>query len=56
VPQQMAAPAMAAGTLQHIAPRHWLDVPLYWHRWRLGSHALDALSGMVRQAAAHALG
>lgn len=56
VPQQMAAPAVAAGILQHLAPRHRLDVPLYWHRWRLGSHALDALSGMVRQAAAHALG
>lgn len=55
VPEHFARPAIAAGTVREIAPGVHLDVPLYWHRWRLGSQALSILSDAVRTAARTAL-
>lgn len=55
VPEHFALPAIAAGELVEIAPGEHLDVPLYWHRWRLGSHALGALTAAVREVAKGAL-
>jgi LysR family transcriptional regulator, chromosome initiation inhibitor len=55
VPEHFALPAIAAGELVEIAPGRHLDVPLYWHRWRLGSQALNALSSAVRSVACDAL-
>ncbi len=55
MPEQFVASALKAGELVEIAPGHYLDVPLYWHRWRLDSPALKALSEAVRHAAANAL-
>lgn len=55
VPEQFALAALAAGELVEIAPGQYLDVPLYWHRWRLGSQALNTLTGTVREAASRSL-
>lgn len=55
VPEHFALPAIATGELVEIAPGEHLDVPLHWHRWRLGSQALNALSAAVRRVATHAL-
>lgn len=55
MPEHFVNDALAAGELAEIAPGHTLDLPLYWHRWRLKSPALDALSAAVRRAAANAL-
>lgn len=55
VPEHFALPGLASGELVEIAPGHYLDVPLYWHRWRLGSPALGALTAAVRGAAREAL-
>ncbi len=43
------------GELVEIAPGHPLDVPLYWHRWRLDSPALKSLSETVHRIASEAL-
>ena len=55
MPELLLTDALAAETLVEIAPGHSLDVPLYWHRWRLVSPALETLSTVVRKAAAEAL-
>lgn len=55
MPEQFVSSALDAGELVQIAPGRHLDVPLYWHRWRLDSPALKALSEAVRHAAANAL-
>ncbi|AKU13354.1 transcriptional regulator, LysR family [Azoarcus sp. CIB] len=55
VPEHFAQSAIAAGELTEIAPGHYLDVPLHWHRWRLGSQALNALTSAVRAVARNAL-
>jgi LysR family transcriptional regulator (chromosome initiation inhibitor) len=51
VPEQFVRDELASGELLEIAPGRFLDVPLFWHRWRLRSPALDALSAAVRRAA-----
>lgn len=55
VPEHFARSGLARGELVEIAPGEYLDVPLYWHRWRLGSPALEALTAAVRRAARGAL-
>ncbi|WP_129666304.1 LysR family transcriptional regulator ArgP [Phytoactinopolyspora endophytica] len=55
VPEQMARPAIASGELVELVEGRWLDVPLYWQRWRLESRALAALTAAVTDAAASAL-
>lgn len=55
MPEQFVASALQCGELVEIAPGRHLDVPLHWHRWRLDSPALKALSDVVRHAAASAL-
>lgn len=51
VPEVMARPAIAAGQLVELVRGKPLDVPLYWHRWRLESQALAALSAAVGRGA-----
>lgn len=51
VPEVMARPAIAAGELVELVRGRHLDVPLYWHRWRLESQALAALSAAVVRGA-----
>lgn len=56
VPEQLAAPGLDAGDLMELAPGRWLDVPLYWQRWRLESPVLGALTSAVKSTAATVLG
>ena len=55
IPEAMAEAALGRGELTDIAPGAWLDVPLYWHRWRVSSGVLDQLTREVRRVAAKAL-
>lgn len=55
IPEQLAEAHLKAGQLIELAPQHCLDVPLFWHRWRIGSSALEALSRLVHKAAKKAL-
>ena len=55
MPEYFVRPGLEAGELLEIAPGHALDVPLYWHRWRLDSPALNVLSEAVHRAAADSL-
>ena len=55
IPEQLAEPHLESGRLIQIAPGNWLDIPLFWHRLRTGSVALDTVSRIVRQAARSAL-
>jgi LysR family transcriptional regulator, chromosome initiation inhibitor len=55
MPEHFVREGMRLGELCEIAPGHPLDVPLYWHRWRLDSPALKALSETVIRTAADAL-
>jgi LysR family transcriptional regulator (chromosome initiation inhibitor) len=50
-----AQPALAAGTLVELDPRHVVDVPLYWQQWNLRAAALDDLAAEVVRAAREAL-
>lgn len=55
MPAILAREALKNGTLVEVAPGRHLDVPLYWHCWRLESPVLKALSEAVRRAAAETL-
>ena len=55
MPAILAREALKNGTLVEVAPGRHLDVPLYWHCWRLDSPVLKALSEAVRRAAAETL-
>ena len=35
MPEQMAAPGLAAGTLQPLHAQVHVDVLLHWHQWKL---------------------
>ena len=39
------------GTEPDLAPGHWVDVPLFWHHWRNGGAALQALTRHLEQVA-----
>ncbi|WP_373889310.1 LysR family transcriptional regulator ArgP [Massilia sp. TS11] len=43
--QQVSTP------LHDLAPGRWIDVPLYWHAWRVQSPALERLAAQVRALA-----
>lgn len=55
------APAVVATTLidskllVNIAPHHYVDIPLYWHRWRCNSKNLELLTAAVRKHAMRSL-
>jgi len=51
MPEHSAADALSSGELMQISEKHWLDVPLYWHRWRIDSTSLDLISKFVGEAA-----
>lgn len=52
LPEQQCLAELADGRLLELAPEHPTDVRLYWQRWNLGSHLLDAVSDAVRAGAA----
>ncbi|NIE77132.1 LysR family transcriptional regulator ArgP [Pantoea sp. Ap-967] len=49
VPAVLATTLNDCKTLVNIAPNHYLDVPLYWHRWRCSSKNLELLTAAVRK-------
>lgn len=51
VPEPLVSASLRSGELVEIAAHYWLDVPLYWHRWRIASSALDTVTALVHQAA-----
>lgn len=55
IPDQLSQPERETGTLVDIAPGLYLDVPLYWHRWRIESDAIKVLTQCVRTSARQAL-
>jgi len=55
IPDQLSTTERLAGTLVDIDPGLYLDVPLYWHRWRIDSDAIKILTQYVRTAARQAL-
>ncbi|WP_291986435.1 LysR family transcriptional regulator ArgP [Candidatus Accumulibacter sp. ACC007] len=55
IPEQLAETHLKAGHLIELAPQHCLDIPLFWHRWRIASSALESLSRLVHGAARKAL-
>ena len=56
IPENFLGEVVDRRELVDISPGQCLDVPLYWHRWRIASPVLDRLSREVRVAAARALG
>lgn len=52
VMDQQLGPAVDAGELVVLPGARSVSVELFWHRWRLDSPSLDALSDDVRRAAA----
>jgi len=55
VPEQVAIPDIAAGRYVDLTPGRYLDVQLYWQRWRLESETLDTVTSAVKAAAAASL-
>lgn len=55
IPAILARDALAAGSVVEIVPGRFLDVPLYWHCWRLDAPILKTLTQAVRRAAAGTL-
>ena len=55
MPENFVAKALATAELTEIFPEYYLDIPLYWHRWRLNSPVLESLTTLVRNAASKAL-
>lgn len=51
LPEYMARPYRAAGSLVMLKPDRPCDVRLFWHRWNIDSASLDALSRRVLSAA-----
>lgn len=56
IPENFLGEVVDRRELVDISPGQCLDVPLYWHRWRIASPVLDRLSREVRVAAMRALG
>lgn len=55
LPEIQIGGLLASGALVELLPAHPVDVPLYWHRWRVQSPRVEALSLAVRNAAARVL-
>lgn len=55
LPESMAEPHLADGSLVELVPGTPLDVPLYWHTARAASHLLDGLTRQVLAPARLAL-
>lgn len=55
IPEQQAEEDSAAGRLVNLAPDRYLDVPMYWHQWKLDSPALAVLAQAVEAAARQVL-
>ncbi|MDN0077330.1 LysR family transcriptional regulator ArgP [Crenobacter sp. SG2303] len=54
LPELMLGDELAKGELIDLTPGQWVDLPLYWHHWRVGSALVedlaDTLLAYCRQA------
>jgi LysR family transcriptional regulator (chromosome initiation inhibitor) len=55
IPEEQAEEDRAAGLLVDLARDIPLDVPLYWHQWKLDSPALAVLAESIESAAREVL-
>lgn len=55
IEEEMVEDELADGRLVEVAKGKYVDVPLYWQRWKLDSAVLDALTAAVLAAAATGL-
>lgn len=55
VPEAAARQALGAGRLVDLAPGRWLDVPLFWQRWKVEAAVLATLTTRVVDAASTGL-
>ncbi|MEU4396606.1 LysR family transcriptional regulator ArgP [Kribbella sp. NPDC023855] len=55
IEEEMVEDELAGGRLVEVAKGKYVDVPLYWQRWKLDSRVLDALTAAVLEAAAAGL-
>ncbi len=51
IPELQVAEQLASGRLREVLPERPVDVPLYWHSWRLGGERLDSLTRHVERTA-----
>ncbi|MDD0859615.1 hypothetical protein NHF46_21685 [Arthrobacter alpinus] len=56
MPEAHCRDGLCSGHLVELLPGSLARIPLFWQRWKIQSQALDALSAVVAQAAAKALG
>lgn len=50
-PEQLVLTHLRKKRLRELVHECWLDVPLYWQRWTLGSASLDALTAALHAEA-----
>jgi LysR family transcriptional regulator (chromosome initiation inhibitor) len=50
-PESLLEKPFAEAALQPIAPKRWLDVPLYWQHWAIRSETLERVTTALLQAA-----
>lgn len=55
LPLEQCADGLAAGTLVDLAPDAHMDVPLYWHAWRIQPARLERMGAALLKAARAAL-
>jgi LysR family transcriptional regulator (chromosome initiation inhibitor) len=55
LPLEQCADGLAAGTLVDLAPDVHVDVPLYWHAWRIQPARLERMGAALLKAARAAL-
>lgn len=55
VPEAAAQEALTTGRLVDLAPGRWLDVPLYWQRWKVDAAVLAVLTERVLEASSAGL-
>ncbi|MCW2289493.1 LysR family transcriptional regulator ArgP [Leucobacter luti] len=56
LPERQCTVPIAEGRMVDLAPGAAIELPLYWQRWKLRSPVLDALSQIIADEAAAALG
>lgn len=55
MPELQVANLIETGELVDLVSGYYLDVPLYWHYWRLGGESLDALARHLEREARRVL-
>lgn len=53
LPEEQVADDLREGRLVLLPTKRTIDVPLYWHRWRLNSPLMERIDGEVLRCAQH---